>query len=317
MIRIRSGDGGPRLTRGDGGPRLRSAALALAATFAASCAEDKGGDVEAAVDALNRVAFFPADAFVAGPDEAAREVRLERAFVIDRFEVTNAEYAAFMAETGTKGEGVGFLRHWKGGAPPAGLEDHPVVWVSRADAEAFAAWRGMRLPAPLEWERAARGNAGYRYPWGNPPAPLHANTIELGLFSTTRVGTFESGRTPSFCYDLAGNVLEWTSEPSGLVKGGSYWRDEAWAKAYFELAVHPGIRWEDVGFRCAADAEGYLGRVLPKASAANAAARSSLRRLAARWGPESAPVLRALTASAGIPRRIALEMAEAAENPAR
>jgi formylglycine-generating enzyme required for sulfatase activity len=288
----------------------------LAAALGA-CGEGGSPDAAAALDALFRVALVPPGGVAVPPGEASLEGRIERPFVIDRFEVTNGEYAEFLAATGHADSAGGPPRDGLGRlAPPPGREDHPVAWVSRPDAEAFAAWRGMRLPTALEWERAARGRFGYRYPWGNDWFRLRANTLELELFDTTRVGTFESGRSPDGCYDMEGNVWEWTAEPEGLLKGGSFWsrrerKEEPWVVR--ELRLDPGVRAVTIGFRCAADAEAYLERTLPLAAGAGSVERAPLRKIAARWGPDAAPVLRALAERPGFPSSLLEEMAGAAE----
>ena len=298
--------------------RERGSAAALGALLAAGlagCREDGAPVAPEVLDTLSRVALLPSGPLAPPSGGTARGGRIERPFVIDRFEATNGEYAAFLAATGHAQGNGGPPRHWLGASsPPPGREDHPDVWVDRADAEAFAAWRGMRLPTAREWERAARGGTGYRYPWGNDWFRLRANTIEFELFDTTRVGTFESGRSPEGCYDLEGNVWEWTSEPEGLLKGGSFWsRGRAEVRVVEELRYDPGVRGDDFGFRCAADAETYLARTLPAAAGAGPEGRAALRRIAGRWGPESAPVLRGLAETGSVPASIALEMADAAE----
>ncbi|MGH8247687.1 MAG: formylglycine-generating enzyme family protein, partial [Gammaproteobacteria bacterium] len=127
-------------------------------------------------------------------------------------------------------------RHaWIGSRPPEGREDHPVVLVSHADAQAYAAWLSQqtgavwRLPTELEWEKAARGNDGRYFPWGNNFEPQLLNSHDLGPFDTLSVGSFPGGASPSGMLDAAGQVYEWTATPAGpgryIVKGGS-WDDK-------------------------------------------------------------------------------------------
>jgi serine/threonine-protein kinase len=105
--------------------------------------------VEAGVDALPR------------PDERPQHVVALAEFCITRTPVTNAQYAAFVAASGYHPP-----EHWEGAAPPEWLTQHPVTYVDWHDAQAFCAWAGVRLPSEAEWEKAARGTDGRRYPWG-------------------------------------------------------------------------------------------------------------------------------------------------------
>jgi formylglycine-generating enzyme required for sulfatase activity len=95
-----------------------------------------------------------------------------------------------------------------------GLERYPVVYVTYADAEAFCAWHGLRLPTELEFQRAARQHMEHTYPWGNEwEDGKYANTAELRRAKPTAVGAFLEGASALGVLDLAGNVWEWTSSP--------------------------------------------------------------------------------------------------------
>jgi formylglycine-generating enzyme required for sulfatase activity len=140
-------------------------------------------------------------------------------FAIDRAEVTNAEYADFVKETGHAAPpGV-----WDGTHPKAGEERLPVSNVSYDDARQFAAWRSKRdgvtyrLPTEEEWEFAARGGDSARlYPWGAEWVQGYAN---LGGAGTAPVGSFPLGRTPQGLEDMIGNVWEWTASEASMYKG--------------------------------------------------------------------------------------------------
>lgn len=125
------------------------------------------------------------------------------AFYIDRYEVTNRQFAKFVKETGYKTES-----RWKDYATEARM-DHPVISVSWYDAQAYAAWAGKRLPKGDEWEKAARGADGRRYPWGNEPDTARLNSFESGHGNTTVQGTYHNGASPFGVEDMAGNVWEW------------------------------------------------------------------------------------------------------------
>ncbi len=184
-------------------------------------------------------------------NERPRGPHRTRAFAITKTPITNRQYAAFVAATGHPAPEVDEAtwqsyklihpyartrRHaWRGAAPPPGREDHPVVLVSHADAEAYAAWLGRvtgrrwRLPRELEWEKAARGGDGRVFPWGDDWDPSRANSHDQGPFDTLPVGSFPAGASPYGLLDGAGQVFEWTASPGNpgrfVVKGGS-WDDK-------------------------------------------------------------------------------------------
>jgi serine/threonine protein kinase/formylglycine-generating enzyme required for sulfatase activity len=140
-------------------------------------------------------------------------------FAIDRTEVTNAEYADFVKETGhAPPPGV-----WEGKHPSPGMERLPVTNVTFEDATEFAAWRShrdgvtYRLPTEEEWEFAARGGDSSRmYPWG---ADWSAGYANLGGAGPAPVGSFPLGRTPQGLDDMIGNVWEWTASEASMYKG--------------------------------------------------------------------------------------------------
>ncbi len=189
-------------------------------------------------------------------------------FFLDRFEVTNAEYEVFRRATGHHAPG--------GGAPdPKDVERLPVVFVSAADAKAYAAYRGKRLPTDLEWLAAASIDTSFA---SGQVSRYAVNLLETGLDGPARVGTFENGPTSRLendkvsppCYDLIGNVAEWAEPTSGStpigefpVLGGSF-RDSSSSFGQFGTAsTAPQDRTSWIGFRCAlGDADGWLDRLL-------------------------------------------------------
>lgn len=180
-------------------------------------------------------------------EPARKQVDLP-AFHIMRTPVSNALYARFVSATGHRVPDVdrktwqGYrLIHpykrtrqfaWQQGKLPAGREQHPVVMVSRQDAEAFAAWlsaktgRQWSLPTEQQWEKAARGPNGNRFPWGDTFNPALLNSHDKGPFTTMPVGSFADGASPYGLLDAAGQVFEWTSTSTSakrsIVKGGSW-----------------------------------------------------------------------------------------------
>jgi len=180
------------------------------------------------------------------------------AFHIDRYPVTNEDFTRFAEAAGyqTTGEKQGRPVTWR--TLSEGKSRHPVVCVSWDDAEAYAQWAGKRLPTADEWEKAARGEDGRLYPWGDLYDSSKCNTFEsMPGFHTTEVGMLEAGKSPYGVYDMVGNVAEWTAtsvtdEAKRVIAGGS-WRMTC------EVYGLPSLRREgdrdfvreDIGFRCA------------------------------------------------------------------
>jgi formylglycine-generating enzyme required for sulfatase activity len=137
-----------------------------------------------------------------------RRVELKR-FAIDETPVTNILFARFLNASGYRPRHrENFLKNWQSGRPLPGDEEHPVVYVDLDDARAFARWAGKRLPTEEEWQYAAQGTDGRRYPWGDAMEPGRCNGGETG--GCTPVKSFPAGRSPFGCYDMCGNVWQWT-----------------------------------------------------------------------------------------------------------
>ena len=149
------------------------------------------------------------------------------AYYIDKYEVTNAQYAVFLNEQGNQSEGGGYwldatdsnVRIHKTGdswQADSGYVEHPVVEVSWYGAKAYCEWTGKRLPTEAEWEKAARGTDNRIYPWGNEaPSCTRLNYHDGSSYcvgDTRAVGSYPSGASPYQAHDMAGNVWEWVQD---------------------------------------------------------------------------------------------------------
>jgi len=190
-------------------------------------------------------------------------------YYIDEQLVSNAEYRAFLDASGYRPKHPeNFLAHWPGGTMPEAIADHPVVYVDLDDARAYAAWHGKRLPTEPEWQRAAQGEDGRAWPWGNDFDP--ARCAAPG--GTAPVAAHPQGRSPVGCHDMAGNVWQWVEAEYddghtrfAILRGGSHFdaKGSGWyvpggpqpCTSHAKLVLMwPGLdRSATVGFRCAAD----------------------------------------------------------------
>jgi len=125
-------------------------------------------------------------------------------YFIDKYETSNQEYAEFMKATGHPGPA-----YWDD--PRLNKPNQPVVGVNWFDAKAFCEHKGKRLPTESEWEKAARGPAGLRYPWGNDLDPTKANYGKK-MEATLPVDSLPGGTSPFGLHHMAGNVFEWVQD---------------------------------------------------------------------------------------------------------
>ena len=158
---------------------------------------------EAALQVLDATVRIPAGTAFIGEECAPLAVD---EFEMSVYPVTNAHYQRFIQETGYEPP-----QDWIDGTYPENRGDHPVVWVTYEEAEAYARYAGGRLPTFPEWQYAARGTDDRLFPWGYEIDKPRCNTTELGAEGTTPVGAFRDGVSPFGCYDMMGNVWEWTS----------------------------------------------------------------------------------------------------------
>lgn len=192
------------------------------------------------------------------------------AYRIGKYPVTVEEYAAFLVATGHR--------------QPSGWEkkmsklDHPVTGVFWDDAVAYCRWLSdatgdnYRLSSEAEWEKAARGNDGRIWPWGNQPPNAQRCNFDRNVGGTAAVGSYPAGVSPYGCYDMAGNVYEWTSSlwekypyraddgrelqiedgnRRRVLRGGGYGCNGRWVRCAYRIGYLAGGRNLDDGFRLA------------------------------------------------------------------
>ena len=239
-------------------------------------------DVESGVD--RKVTFtlaellIPAGDFQFGsPNPLMNESKIHTeslpAYYIDIHELTNERYAAFwawMQRTSdhakcdpNEGKNKNHKpKYWDDKTAPD--PKMPVVGVDWYDAVAYAAWSGKRLPTEKEWEKAARGTDNRAYPWGKDWDPTRLNWGDAkgqtdGHEGPAPVGTYETGKSPFGCYDMAGNVLEWCADlfdptrgSSRSVRGGSC-IEKMWVRTWTRDFEAPNQLMSRLGFRCVAD----------------------------------------------------------------
>ncbi|MEQ8190041.1 MAG: SUMF1/EgtB/PvdO family nonheme iron enzyme [Candidatus Eremiobacterota bacterium] len=183
-------------------------------------------------------------------------------FYIDRYAVTNSQYAEFVNNTGYKSEG-GWEEYFSGGK-----EDYPVVGITYNDARAYGTWKGKRLPTEAEWEKAGRGEDGRLYPWGNEWASEKLCSKDGGEISS--VYTYSEGASPYGVMNMLGSVWEWTGDHYGpypytarpvtdqskevVIRGGDFLTELKESGITIRAGICPDEYVDGVGFRCAKSA---------------------------------------------------------------
>lgn len=227
----------------------------------------------------NSMTSVPAGEFVMGSEEGGFDEKPPRrvyvdAFEINRYEVTQFEYAEFVRATGHRSPLSRYLKNIES----FNDQNQPVVYVTWEDADAYCRWRGGRLPTEAEWEKAAKGSGVGAWPWGGESKPIFANFLGADdqIHYTAVVGSFEQDKSSYQIYDMAGNVREWVQDwydehyyrhapnrnPKGPEQGdmktlrGGSWNDSAVSgRTSARMKMFPDYRDTTVGFRCARSAE--------------------------------------------------------------
>lgn len=214
-------------------------------------------------------------------EQPQHEVHLTTGYWIDKYEVTNGAFQSFVNDSGYykttywSADGKSWLAAQIPSALPINtgteVSDQPRVNVTWYEAEAYASWRGGRLPTEAEWEYAARGPSSNIYPWGNTFDTAEANLTTLN--SLSQVGSYPGGVSWAGVYDMAGNAMEWVhdwldvnyysqgvrDDPQGPASGnikiekGGWWGSNEFVgrSAYRHYEDFPTYRDHHIGFRIA------------------------------------------------------------------
>jgi len=249
---------------------------------------------------IDKVVAIPAGEFFMGsdkqqtsPQNRPRHTVILANYFIDKYPVTNAQYARFTASAEYRPP-----LDWEGGKVVPGAELFPVTMVSWYDASNYCSWAGKRLPNEAEWEKASRGVDGRRWPWGEHMDIKRLNTY-YSVGSASDVTQFIDGASPYGVMDMAGNVSEWIGEdfapydgtdaPADLFQGkiqvaqsaadramkvvdlvgvdanykvlrGGSWKSDPFSTAtYHRNYSWPHYASDFFGFRCASDTDSLRG----------------------------------------------------------
>jgi formylglycine-generating enzyme required for sulfatase activity len=221
--------------------------------------------------------YVPAGKFTMGSDDGDADekpvhtVRLD-AFWIDQTEVTNKQYAACVAAG--RCDAPSQTNSYKRASYYGNSEfdEFPVVYVNWEKAKTYCEWAGKRLPTEAQWEKAARGTDARIYPWGNDALNKDFLNYSLNLGDTTKVGSYDVGKSFYGAYDMAGNVLEWVNDwygdtyyqsssssknPLGpntglyrVLRGGAWNHSYSYVCSTHRDSYDPAYSSYFVGFRC-------------------------------------------------------------------
>ncbi len=194
-----------------------------------------------------------------------RKILKVREFWIDTYPVTRGQFARFLKETRYQVLRNGWVVGWREltrSWPPdqPGAEALPMIGVNADDAEAYARWVGKRLPTEAEWELAARGTDGRRYPWGNEPSTnaCYEGTGNLSFATLFPVGSWPAGASPCGAMDMVGLVCQYVRTIEGrerhILAGSSVFHTQPYSRLVTaRFGWTPGMRNYVSGFRCASD----------------------------------------------------------------
>jgi formylglycine-generating enzyme required for sulfatase activity len=199
------------------------------------------------IQIVDGMVYVPGGSFVSG---AAKTVKETKAYWIDLYPVTNAEYLKFVESTGYRSP-----KFWTEGRlrDPAA----PVVGISWYDAFKYAAFAGKSLATKDQWEKAARGKAGRIFPWGDEFVAENAcHAKEDGTDGVEVVGTHPANVSEFGVKDMVGNVWQWTESPDPgdpeqrVICGGSWCDPPKFLRCDEHLSAYPKDKYDNIGFRC-------------------------------------------------------------------
>lgn len=275
--------------------RLVVCLISVILVCSAANAQEEDGETAAPVELppLGSMALIPEGEFLMGNNEGHRNERPEHLvwlspYYMDYYEVTMGEYQKFLEETDHDPPPL-----WDDAAAYE-VGDRPAVGVTWHDAAAYCKWVGKRLPTEAEWEKAARGTDGRRYPWGHMQpfvdiANYNKGTTGWVSYAITlapvtsgitgmsiRHGLKQGGRSPYGLFHMAGNAAEWVADwydphyyevspkrnPKGpetgekkVIRGGSWEDPPDGLRVTRRTSARPDYQDLTIGFRCAKDAE--------------------------------------------------------------
>lgn len=220
--------------------------------------------------------LVPAGEFTMGSNDGAdgekppHEVYLD-AYYMDIYEVTNAAYRACVTAGACDPLGDTSSYTHSSYYGNSQFDNYPVIYVDWNQANAYCEWRGASLPTEAQWEKAARGDDGRTYPWGEGISCSQANYYDGNkdcVGDTTEVGSYEGGKSPYGMYDMSGNAWEWVADwydayPGNTIsdddygstykvlRGGSWSLIDYGARSAGRSVGTPDVIFYDIGFRCA------------------------------------------------------------------
>lgn len=189
-----------------------------------------------------REVLIPAGEFAMGspesegqPDERPAHNVYLGAYYIDQFEVTGKDFEKYLE---ANPEAHPTITGWWGRKVRTDMADKPVFGLRWERCRKYCQWRGKRLPTEAEWERAAAGSTGRRYPWGNEPVEQHRANFGKCCFIMKggilqKKGSYKEGKTPDEIFDLAGNIAEWVYD----------WYD----KNYYKISPYKNPKGPEIG----------------------------------------------------------------------
>ncbi len=231
-------------------------------------------NLEGAKMDANEMVWIPGSDFIMGSTEFEMEGPQQTihvdGFWIDKYPVTNADYLEYVHATKAQ-----WVPDWPAEGPLEEVLNHPVERIAWQEARGYAAWRNQRLPTEAEWEKAARGTDGRRWPWGNELIEANLNVWDAAKpldRMTVSIGTFPGNVSPFGCVDMVGNVEEWvegvyepypgsdavnpsTQVECRVLRGGSWFYTNEMSRCAFRRGALPSFTGYELaggpGFRCA------------------------------------------------------------------